>query len=748
MILEDKKFAVNKFELSYDTISYDYTLKMNKSISSIKEILENNSGKRILSWIEKVLEKLAEELNYQPILLDIHGVDEYEKDIISAIKIKEISLTFYNVFTEDKKEKEYQSIDNRLAQLANSNHEVIKRAYDPHNRNLNKFLQSEVNIPVVATMSAGKSSLINAILGKDLLPSGNQATTATTCEIKINNDLKTFKGTIYKDCEPHESVEENIESLICNWNAQGNDSQNINIELEGPSSNIESNKNKILFIDSPGPNNSQNTYHREATFNYLKDDIRLPIILYVINYTQIGINDDKFTLEEICKVVQKKKESLERILFIVNKIDELDTEKETLQDVLYRINNYLKGFGIENPKLFFVSSKYALDVQKDTNNFNANQLKKHSLHLELFRFKLSDDTNDSQLKLIDYVSLNENQKQRLIDRLNNKSLNKDIYYSGLASVLIYIEDYIHNHHDNENYHNLNKSLKSIIDTLSGDVAELDRAITELNENSRQELIKKGQEKIKEFVLLRISLLKIIDQVRKDANNLKDKYIKQLHEKNKYIVDLQVIFDACRDYLNKYKVSEHDLDNWLEKLKNQFISSKTDIVSYCKGLKSDLSKDIKDVTNSKLSFLPNEIAVKNLMNHIKNQINGIAFNDTNDINFSLSISHKKREYVLWFLPFWTKEVIDGEKNYEKEIHPILEKVEKFITEIINTLQMEVEAVINDFINKCEEVIKTVIDEEEKMSQDAIRELENQSNFELESRIKDFQNQIFYIQNFIK
>src|SRR5690606_27325187 len=142
MILEDKKSAVNKFELSYDTISYDYTLKMNKSISSIKEILENNSGKRILIWIEKVLEKLAEELNYQPILLDIHGVDEYEKDIISAIKIKEISLTFYNVFTEDKKEKEYQSIDKRLAQLAKSNHEVIVRAYDPHISNLNKFRQS------------------------------------------------------------------------------------------------------------------------------------------------------------------------------------------------------------------------------------------------------------------------------------------------------------------------------------------------------------------------------------------------------------------------------------------------------------------------------------------------------------------------------------------------------------------------------------------------------------------------------
>lgn len=748
MILEDKEFAVNKFELSYDTISYDYTLKMNKSISSINEILENNRGKRILSWIEKVLEKLAEELNYQPISFDVHGVDEYEKDIISTIKIKEITFTFYNVLTEDKKEKKYQSIDNRLAQLANSNHEVIKKAYDPHVSYLNKFRQSEVNIPVVATMSAGKSSLINAFLGKDLLPSGNQATTATTCEIKINNDLKSFKGAIYKDGELYESVEENIESLICNWNAQGNDSQNISIELEGPSSNIEINKNKIIFIDSPGPNNSQNAYHREATFNYLKDDRRLPIILYVINYTQIGINDDKFTLEEICKVVQKKKESLERILFIVNKVDELDIKKETLQDVYYKINSYLKGFGIDNPKLFFVSSKYALDAQKPTAYLDEVDLALYKAAIKIFRLRLKPNANDTQLKLIDYVSLNENQKQRLKDRLNNKTLNEDIYYSGLASVLIYIEDYIHNHHDNEKYHNLNKSLISVIDTLNGEVVKLDREITELNINSRQELIKKRGGRIKEFDLLRTSLSKIIVQVKKEANNLKDKYIKQLYEKNKYILDFQVIFDDCRSSLHKDNVSEHDLNEWLEKLKNQFISSKTDIESYCKGLKSDLWKDIKDVTNSKLSFLPNGIAVQNLMNHIKNQINGIVFNDTNVINFSLSNVHKKREYILWFFPFWTKEVIDGKKNYETEIHPILEKVEKFITEIIITLQMEVEAVINDFINKCKEVVKTEIDEEEKMSQDAIRELENQSNFELESKIKEFQNQIFYIQNFIK
>ncbi|MBO1929813.1 dynamin family protein [Providencia rettgeri] len=44
-------------------------------------------------------------------------------------------------------------------------------------------LNNEFDAYVVATMSSGKSTFINAILGQDLLPAANEATTATIAHI-------------------------------------------------------------------------------------------------------------------------------------------------------------------------------------------------------------------------------------------------------------------------------------------------------------------------------------------------------------------------------------------------------------------------------------------------------------------------------------------------------------------------------------------------------------------------------------
>ncbi|MBF4102826.1 dynamin family protein [Gallibacterium anatis] len=49
---------------------------------------------------------------------------------------------------------------------------------------------------IVGTMSAGKSTVINALIGQELLHSANQATTATITSIH-DKDGKTFSGTAY-----------------------------------------------------------------------------------------------------------------------------------------------------------------------------------------------------------------------------------------------------------------------------------------------------------------------------------------------------------------------------------------------------------------------------------------------------------------------------------------------------------------------------------------------------------------------
>ena len=50
--------------------------------------------------------------------------------------------------------------------------------------NFNNAINSDFRIVIVAPMSSGKSTLINAIIGRDMLPAVNQATTAVITEIK------------------------------------------------------------------------------------------------------------------------------------------------------------------------------------------------------------------------------------------------------------------------------------------------------------------------------------------------------------------------------------------------------------------------------------------------------------------------------------------------------------------------------------------------------------------------------------
>nr|WP_314741317.1 dynamin family protein [uncultured Haemophilus sp.] len=73
---------------------------------------------------------------------------------------------------------------------------------------------------VVATMSAGKSTVINALIGQELLHSANEATTATITRIHDKDDLPYFSGCAYgyqSECLKH-SHQIDAETLK-EWNA-------------------------------------------------------------------------------------------------------------------------------------------------------------------------------------------------------------------------------------------------------------------------------------------------------------------------------------------------------------------------------------------------------------------------------------------------------------------------------------------------------------------------------------------------
>lgn len=206
-------------------------------------------------------------------------------------------------------------------------------------------------VVVMATMSSGKSTLINALLGEDILPNRNAACTAKLFSVLDDDAAEDIKMYIRRRYEREVSViEKNIQEELERAN---NDNRVMEILLSGQIQGVQNTDRSLLIIDTPGPNNSRDESHKEIMEGVLRK-IYGGLILYVINATQVGINDDLSLLQYVQEQIKKKK-SLE-VLFVVNKVDELDEERESVWEMLWQIKKYLQVNGFVKPEIIPVSA--------------------------------------------------------------------------------------------------------------------------------------------------------------------------------------------------------------------------------------------------------------------------------------------------------------------------------------------------------------------------------------------------------
>ena len=112
--------------------------------------------------------------------------------------------------------------------------------------------KSDFEVCVVATMSAGKSTLINSVLGVKLMPSKQEACTAIITRIKdITQDAVPFKAEVYnKEDELAETHAKLTYPIMERLNASENVSA---IHVSGNIPFVSS-EDVFVLIDTPGPN--------------------------------------------------------------------------------------------------------------------------------------------------------------------------------------------------------------------------------------------------------------------------------------------------------------------------------------------------------------------------------------------------------------------------------------------------------------------------------------------------------------
>ena len=232
---------------------------------------------------------------------------------------------------------------------------------------------------VVATMSAGKSTVINALIGKELLHSANEATTATITRIHDKDDLPFFSGNAYGYKSELIAEAYNIDAqTLREWNANPKIKM---IDLMGDIEALYNDEAELVIYDTPGPNNSQDDNHEALTMEVINDG-GYGLILYVLNATQLGVNDDRSLLEKIKEALGK--DPNKEILFLLNKADCLDEEKgERLDQVVIRTQKYLTEVGFNNPTIIPTAANYALVLQKMLNKALLTRSERAELRIAL-----------------------------------------------------------------------------------------------------------------------------------------------------------------------------------------------------------------------------------------------------------------------------------------------------------------------------------------------------------------------------
>jgi GTPase Era involved in 16S rRNA processing len=139
------------------------------------------------------------------------------------------------------------------------------------------------------------------------------------------------------------------------------------IHIRGDIPSIENFDKQLVLFDTPGPNNSQDKSHGELTKQILNDG-KSGLIIYLLNATQIGVDDDAQLLSMVEEAFGQSNNHKD-IVFVLNKADQFDEEDgESLKGIVSSVSNYVEKHGFNTPIVIPVSAHAALLARKRSNN--------------------------------------------------------------------------------------------------------------------------------------------------------------------------------------------------------------------------------------------------------------------------------------------------------------------------------------------------------------------------------------------
>lgn len=244
-------------------------------------------------------------------------------------------------------------------------------AYHQHFIDTNSF-----KILVTATMSAGKSTFINALAGKNICLSRNMA-----CTSKLHSIVsKPFDTDFTFEYDYALSLEANKEKEPEIANKTVVRTVYYNGILAGQ---------RLIINDSPGVNFSGDAEHQQIT-NKMIAVGNYQLMIYLMNATQLGTNDDDAHLDYV-----KKHIGGQPVLFVMNKVDAFNEDEEDIESIALKQIRRLEAKGFHDPLVCPVSARAGF-LAKKAEEEEPGRMERRELNNMVDKFE--------QMNIVDYYT--------------------------------------------------------------------------------------------------------------------------------------------------------------------------------------------------------------------------------------------------------------------------------------------------------------------------------------------------------
>lgn len=336
------------------TIRVKYLASLSYIIKSIKKnIGQNSATQHISKRLNLYYNKLFVEEKYcGRYVLEFSRYYKYLPIIICDIALillkDEWILQAIEIISHDLSIKQ-QIVVKQIYSLLQSKGKVEKQylytlsLINQYRDNKDFFSKKERRIIVTANMSAGKSTLINAIVGKPVARTSQEACTGNICYLF---------NKAYEDENIHLSTPQGL-----NFSATADDLHDYDwderISIASYFKGLMPDIPRLCIIDTPGVDAALHKEHRNRTHDALLSD-NYDTIIYVVSPTRLGTDAEKRHLQWVCKNLQKKK-----IIFVLNKLDDYHDFSDSIEESIQKFKGDLLEIGFNRPIICPISAYFA-----------------------------------------------------------------------------------------------------------------------------------------------------------------------------------------------------------------------------------------------------------------------------------------------------------------------------------------------------------------------------------------------------